>query len=58
MEFIFKMFSEDLTVAKVRFKEFNERKNDDTCLEERGNDKRKVSDEEARVEIRKLLDGI
>ncbi|WP_247747097.1 transposase [Alkalihalobacillus sp. BA299] len=58
IDFILKRFSDDLTVAKVRFKEFNERKNKDACLEETGNDKRKVTDEEARVEIRKLLDGI
>ncbi|MFD2442842.1 transposase [Bacillus sp. CGMCC 1.16607] len=53
-EFILNMFSPDITVAKERFKEFNERCNNDTCLEDRVN-KRRLPDEEARQEIKRVL---
>ncbi len=53
-ENILKMFSTDSVTAVERFKEFNERKNSDTCLGDQVN-KRKISDEEARIEIKKLL---
>lgn len=54
---ILRMFSDDLRIAIERFKEFNERKNNDQCLEDQPY-KRGFSDEEARLEIKKLLGAI
>ena len=47
-------FSSDIFKARERYKEFNERRNNDKCLDEPVN-KRRLSDEQARVEIRKRL---
>lgn len=47
-------FSIDIFKARERFKEFNERKNNDKCLDEPVNERR-LSDELARLEIRKRL---
>ncbi|WP_211270645.1 hypothetical protein [Paenisporosarcina indica] len=57
-EFILRLISEDLKIAKERFKEFNERKNIDQCLDDRVNERRSLSDEEARQEIKQLLGAI
>jgi putative transposase len=51
---ILKKFSNNFFTARVRFKEFNERKNNDKCLDEPVM-KRRLSDEQARMEIRKHL---
>jgi putative transposase len=48
----------DIGISKQRFKEFNERNNNDKCLDDRVNEKIKLSDEEARIQIRKLLGTI
>jgi putative transposase len=56
-EFILGMFSEDNILARERFKEFNERVNQDQCLDDLINERR-LTDEEARVLIKKLLNGI
>ncbi|MGY0691331.1 REP-associated tyrosine transposase [Virgibacillus sp. FSP13] len=53
-DFILVMFSNDLNVAMNRFKEFNERKNNDQCLDDQVNRKR-LTDEEAREKIRQVL---
>lgn len=53
-QLILKRFSSDIFKARERFKEFNERKNNDKCLDEPIIEKR-LSDEQARQEIRKLL---
>ncbi|MDQ0254478.1 REP element-mobilizing transposase RayT [Evansella vedderi] len=55
--YILKLFSDDLRVARDRFKEFNEKKNDDKCLEDSTKIKR-LSDDEARVKIKKILGDI
>ncbi|MCL6573144.1 MAG: transposase [Bacillus sp. (in: Bacteria)] len=52
---ILKMFSEDRTMAIERFKDFNERNNDDEGLDEKVNKRRRLTDEEARLEIKELL---
>lgn len=52
--FILRKFSNDVFKARERFKEFNERKNNDKCLDEPENERR-LSDEQARLEIRKQL---
>jgi REP element-mobilizing transposase RayT len=51
---ILEKFSSDIFKARERFKEFNDRKNNDKCLDETVNERR-LSDEQARVEIRKRL---
>jgi REP element-mobilizing transposase RayT len=51
---IIKMFSDDITIARERFKQFNEQNNDDQCLEDQPRQKR-LTDEEARLEIMKWL---
>jgi putative transposase len=48
------MFSDDITIARERFKQFNEKNNDDQCLEDQPQQKR-LTDEEARLEIMKWL---
>lgn len=56
-EFILGKFSDDNILARERFKEFNERYNQDQCLDDQINE-RKLTDEEARELIKKLLNGI
>ncbi|MDH5162147.1 hypothetical protein [Heyndrickxia oleronia] len=51
------LFSSDLSIAQERFKQFNERKNNDECLEVQIN-QRRLSDNEARQEIKMHLGGI
>jgi len=51
---VLRMFGEDLSLAKAQFKEFNERTNNDECLEDIYR-KRKLTDEQVRDEIKKLL---
>ena len=55
-DFIFKKLSTDITIAKEQFKDFNERNNNDECLD--GNERRRLTDEEARIEIKELLGEI
>lgn len=55
VQFVLRKFSADLTIAIERFKEFNEMKNKDKCLDVSDNEKRRLSDEEARAQIKKLL---
>jgi putative transposase len=56
-EFILGMFSEDNILAIERFKQFNERVNQDQCLDDQVNERR-FTDEQAREVIKKLLNGI
>lgn len=58
VDFIFRLLSPDFTIAKEKFKEYNERKSNDQCLDDRGNERRKFSDEEAREKIKNLLGTI
>ncbi|WRP06290.1 transposase [Rossellomorea aquimaris] len=51
--YLLNMFSPHLSIAQTKFIEFNERKNDDQCLDE--NSVRRLTDDEARVEIIKCL---
>lgn len=53
-QLVLRKFSSNIFTARARFKEFNERKNKDKCLDELLN-KRRLSDEQARLEIRKQL---
>ncbi|SCZ05962.1 REP-associated tyrosine transposase [Alkaliphilus peptidifermentans] len=55
MEYILCLFSEDLTTALRRFIEYNEEENRDSFLDD--TDKKDYSDEEARVEIGKMIAG-
>lgn len=54
-DFILKLFADDLYIARKRFRKFNEQKNDDKCLDYMNNIRKKLSDEEARLEIGKLI---
>lgn len=54
---ILNMFSADLPHAIERFKEFNERSNKDQCLDIVEH-KRRLTDEEAKLEIKKRLSNI
>ena len=56
-DFILGMFSMDKMLARERFKAFNERANQDQCLEDEVNEKR-LTDEEAREAIKSLLNGL
>ncbi|MRH41108.1 transposase [Aquibacillus halophilus] len=53
--FILEFFSSDGIVAKKRFIEFSERENKDEYLEKQFNERKRLSDEEARQEIKELL---
>ncbi|MEG6521527.1 REP-associated tyrosine transposase [Desulfotomaculum sp. 1211_IL3151] len=55
---ILKMFSKDANEAREKFKQFNEQESNDSCLDDIINEKVKLSDEEARLEILKVIDGI
>ena len=57
VDFILKKLSTDITNAKQLFKEFNDRKNNDQYLEDTVGEKR-LSDDEARLEIKELLGSI
>jgi putative transposase len=57
-QYILGLFSPDIGVSRERFKEFNERNNNDKCLDDRVDEKIRLSDEEARLQIRKLLGTI
>ena len=52
---VFRMFSDDFSIARERFREFNERTNRDECLDERPYKRRRLPDEEARLEIKRIL---
>jgi putative transposase len=52
------MFSSNLFISQARFKDFNERNNEDKCLEDYSSPCRRLSDDEARVEIKKCLGNI
>lgn len=54
-EFVLLRFSDDLAVAKSKFREFNEVNKQDDDLDGRMNERKRLSDEEARSEIKKLL---
>jgi putative transposase len=54
-DYIIGMFSGNNILARERFKEFNEMVNQDECLDHDVNEKRRLTDEEAREEIKKVL---
>jgi putative transposase len=56
--YLLRMFSPDLSIAQARFRNFNERMNEDKCLEDYGSPYRRLSDDEARIEIKKCLENI
>ncbi|MED4225292.1 REP-associated tyrosine transposase [Neobacillus cucumis] len=53
--YILDLFSDVETVAKGRFIEFNEKNNNDECLDDRVSPKGRLTDDEARREIKALL---
>ena len=52
-DFVLGLVSNDIIKARERFKEFNQRKNSDVCLEEEHNVR--MTDEEASLAIRDIL---
>ncbi|KSU60389.1 transposase [[Bacillus] enclensis] len=56
--YLLRMFSHDISIAQARFRNFNEWTNQDQCLEDYGGFGRRLSDDEARIEIRKCLGNI
>ncbi|MGI6677818.1 MAG: REP-associated tyrosine transposase [Dehalobacterium sp.] len=57
-DLILKMFSEEEAKAREEFKQFNVQENKDSCLDDINSKKVKLSDEEARPEILKVIDGL
>lgn len=55
-DYLLKIFSEDRTAAVRRFKEFNESRNSDKCMED--STVIKLTDREAKEEIKKLLQDV
>lgn len=58
IDFILRKFSADLTIAKEKFKEFNEQTNRGDFLDDRFKERIRLIDEEASYEIKKLLGAI
>jgi putative transposase len=56
-ESVLQMISPDLAIAKESFKEFNERNNQDDCLDD-CDKKRRLPDDMARLEIKNLLGSL
>ncbi|MFI8577862.1 transposase [Rossellomorea aquimaris] len=54
-DYLLNMFSTNQSIAQERFREFNERANQDKCLEDHGDSRRRLTDDEARLEIKKRL---
>ncbi|WP_210366227.1 transposase [Bacillus sp. REN3] len=52
-----RLFSENNNFAREQFREYNETPNEDECLNNRTG-KRRLSDDEARQEIKKMLKGV
>ncbi|AOT71872.1 transposase [Geosporobacter ferrireducens] len=52
---ILDMFSEDKGIAIAKFRKFNEQINNDSCLDNTSDEKVRLSDEEAREEIGKII---
>jgi REP element-mobilizing transposase RayT len=52
------IFSEDKNTAIAKFKEYNELRNNDYCLDDRINERVRLSDEDARIEILNQINGI
>ncbi len=55
--FLLGIFSENEGVAIEQFKKFNEKENDDTCLEDTSDEIERLTDQEAREAILTCLDG-
>nr|WP_306798619.1 transposase [Oceanobacillus saliphilus] len=58
INFILGKFSTDLTIAKEKFKEFNEENNHDDRLNDSFDYRSRLTDEEAKLRIKNLLDKI
>ncbi|MFZ7101228.1 MAG: REP-associated tyrosine transposase [Peptococcaceae bacterium] len=56
--FVLQMFADVENTAMLRFREFNERENNDRCLDVGFNEKVQLSDEKVREEILKLITGV
>ncbi|MFZ5945139.1 MAG: hypothetical protein ACOYVD_13635 [Bacillota bacterium] len=52
-EFILKIYSDNENIARDKFKEFNEMKLNDKCLDDNYNEPIRLSDGDARTEIKK-----
>lgn len=52
---VFKMFSDDFTIAMEKFRDFNEKSNDDMCLEDSPFKRRRLTDEEAKLKMKEIL---
>jgi len=55
---IFRMFSDDFTIALEKFRNFNERTNQDMCLEDSPFKRRRLPDEEAKSEMKVILGSL
>ncbi|MFZ3591847.1 transposase [Bacillus sp. DJP31] len=56
--FILKMFSNEIATVREVFKKFNETRNNDQCLDIETSGRKKLTDEEARIQIKELLGAI
>lgn len=53
--YVLKLFSQDLLAARISFKEYNEKTNNDECLEEPKQIKRRLNDRDAKTAIKTIL---
>lgn len=57
-KFVWGMFSSDETISRKAFREFNEKRSNDHCLKPFDNTHLRLTDEEARVEIVRVLNTV
>lgn len=57
-DLVLNIISEDRAMARQKFKEFNEQDNNDSCLEDHIDEKGRLSDEEARLEILRSIKDV
>jgi putative transposase len=55
---VLELFNEDKEIAVLKLKEFNEKENDDSCLEDEDYSRRRIPDDQARAKIEQTLGGI
>jgi putative transposase len=56
--YILTLFSQDITLALERFKKFNEKKTNELCLDIEETQRKRLTDDEARIELKKCLGNL
>ncbi|MBM4763082.1 transposase [Bacillus sp. B15-48] len=54
---VLRMFADDFNTSMEKFRDFNEQTNEDMCLEDSSYKRRRLTDEEARLKIKQILES-